>query len=113
MTEVSLSNTDPAVIKFFIHWAKECLGVPSEKINFRLHLYDDMDIDAATSFWVETLKVSKSQFSKPYIKKSLRSDVIYNKGGFGHGTCNARIYDARLSERVILGIKSIRDNFGL
>lgn len=112
MSEASLSNTDPAVIKFFIHWAKECLGVPSERISFRLHLYGDMDINAETNFWIKTLKISKSQFSKPYIKTSLRSGVIYNKGGFGHGTCNARIYNARLAEKVVLGIKSIRDSFG-
>ena len=113
MDEVSLSNTDPAAIKFFIYWAKECLGVPSKKINLRLHFYNDMDVDTETNFWIKTLKIPKSQFNKPYIKKSLHSGVIYNKGGFGHGTCNARIYNARLSEKVVLGIKSIRDNFGL
>lgn len=113
MKEVSLSNTDPTVIKFFIYWARECLGVPNEKINLRLHLYSDMDVDTETDFWIRTLKVPKSQFNKPYIKKSLRSDITYNKGGFGHGTCNARIYNARLSEKVVLGIKSISDSFGL
>ena len=46
----------------------------------------------------------------PYIKKtsSLR---INEKGSFGHGTCNAGIHDARLSEQVLMAIKTVSDIF--
>jgi hypothetical protein len=41
---VSVSNTDPSMINFFIDWANNCLKIPREKINIQLHLYADMDI---------------------------------------------------------------------
>ena len=42
--ELSLSNTDPSIIKFFIAWFLKSLLVPKEKIKIHLHLYNDMDI---------------------------------------------------------------------
>jgi hypothetical protein len=107
---VSVSNTDPSVINFYIDWVINYLNVPKEKINIQLHLYNDMDISREIKFWVDKLNVPKSQFSKPYIKKS-SSIRINQKGGFGHGTCNARIGNARLNEKILMGIKAISDQY--
>ena len=104
---LQISNTDPAVIKFFIYWL-QLLGVAKSKIRAQLHLYNDMDIDRELNFWVKTLEMNKGQFSKPYIKQtSLRN--IGHKGGFGHGTCNLTVGDARLSERILMALKFISD----
>ena len=104
--EVFVSNTDPSVIKFFIKWMAIAFKIPRSKLRFRMHFYDDMDIKKETAFWVKILKVSEKQFSNPYIKKtsSLR---INEKGSFGHGTCNAGIYSARLSEQILMAIKVV------
>jgi len=109
-TEVSVSNTDPSMINFFIHWVINYLKVPKEKIDIRLHLYSDMDIIKKTAFWSKRINIPKSQFSKPYIKQASIKSVNY-KGMFGHGTCNVRIYNARLSEKVLMAIKSISDKY--
>lgn len=107
-SQVSVSNTDPSVVKFFLEWMEDIFDIPKNKVKFCVHLYNDMDIAKEISFWVEKLGVSESQFTKPYIKKtsSLR---INQKGGFGHGTCNARFGNARLSEQILMGIKAISD----
>lgn len=104
---LQISNTDPAAVKFFIHWL-EILGVPKVKMRVQLHLYNNMDIGEETDFWVKALKVGKNQFSKPYIKRSFLSRINH-KGGFGHGTCNLKIGDARLSERVLMALKVVSD----
>ena len=108
--EVSVSNTDPSIINFFLDWAYRYLKVSKGKICVTLHLYNDMDIKKEISFWSEKIDIPKNQFSKPYIKKTYFSSITY-KRGFGHGTCNARINDARLSEKVLMGIKSISDKY--
>lgn len=106
--QLLISNTDPSVIKFFIYWAEESFNVPRKKFSVQLHLYSDMDINREISFWSKELKIEKNQFIRPYIKKSLFSKINH-KGSFGHGTCNLRIGDVRLFERVIMGLKAIRD----
>jgi hypothetical protein len=108
--EVSVSNTDPSMINFFINWVVNCLKVPKEKICITLHFYNDMNIDKEIKFWSEKINIPKNQFSKPYIKQTSIKSINY-KGMFGHGTCNARIFDARLSEKVLMAIKSIADEY--
>jgi len=108
--EVSVSNTDPSMINFFIDWATKYLKVPKKEICITLHLYNDMDIDKGIEFWSKKLKMPKNQFSKPYVKQTNFSSINY-KRGFGHGTCNARIFDARLSEKILMAIKVISDKY--
>lgn len=109
-SNISVSNTDPSVINFFIDWATNYLDVPKEKINIQLHLYNDMDINKEVNFWSVRLNIPKDQFAKPYIKQS-SIKAINHKGTFGHGTCNARIGNARLCERILMSIKAISDKY--
>ena len=108
--QLTISNSDPSIIQFFIKWLNRALEVPKEKLKFRLQLYKDMDIDKEMQFWSEALRIPLSQFRLPYIKKT-SSERINHKGGFGHGTCQAYIGDARLSEKILMGIKAISDKY--
>lgn len=110
LTSLSISNTDPSIIKFFIDWLNKSFKIPKEKLKVQLHLYKDMDIKKEVLFWSEVLNVPFSQFNTPYIKKS-SSKRINHKGGFGHGTCNVGISNARLAERVRMSIKAIADKY--
>lgn len=105
---LSVSNTDPAVIKFFIVWFKK-YNIPKEKLSIKLHLYKDMNIEKEVHFWSNLLKIPIQQFKRPYIKKSDRQALTYK--GFGHGTCNLLLNDAKLSKRVLMGLQAIRDHY--
>ncbi len=110
-TVTSLSNTDPAVIKYFIRWLK-LLGVKKDKLRVRLHLYSDMSIKNETNYWSKELNIPLRQFRKPYIKKTSMNRV-YFKGGYGHGTCNVLFGSRELNDYVIIGIKYLRDTISL
>ena len=110
--ELVISNTNPAIIKIFIYWLKNCFWVNKEKIKIKLHLYKDMNIKKEINFWIKELNIEKSQFIKPYIKNSNKSSLTY-KNGFGHGTCNAAIYNGILGKKVLMGLKAIEDYFNL
>lgn len=107
---LTISNSDPAIIKFFIRWLNRNLRVPKNKMRAYLHLYNDMDINKEIDFWSKRIKIPLSQFSKPYIKKT-SSKRINHKGGFGHGTCNLRINSVPLAEKVFMTIKVISDKY--
>lgn len=106
--QAGISNTDPAVLKFFIQWLKQIFGVPKNKMRVYLHLYSDMDADKEMSFWSQTLNIPISQFRKPYIKNNKRSFISY-KSGFGHGTCNILVGNVHLSEKILMSIQCVRD----
>lgn len=102
---VSISNTDPSVLKFSLIWITEGLDIPKNKVRVLLHLYDDMIIDEVKDYWSKALNIPISQFTKPYIKKSKKTEMDYK--GFGHGTCMLRICDTILKEKIIMGIRAI------
>lgn len=107
---VSISNTNPRVIKFALYWMTKNLKVPKDKIQIRLHLYSDMDIKKETDFWSRTLKIPKSQFKPAYIKQTTREGITYKS--FGHGTCNLICFSVTLSEKIAMTIKAISEFYG-
>jgi len=107
---LSISNTDPSIIKFFIYWLNKSLRIPKKKIRVMLHLYTDMDIKKEMQFWSEILKIPLSQFTRSYIKKT-SSKNINHKGSFGHGTCSVRINNVPLAEKIFMGLKAISDRY--
>ena len=109
-TDLFLSNTNPSIINFFIKWMETVFKIPRSQLKFRMHFYEDMDVKKETAFWAKTLNVSETQFANPYIKKT-SSWRINEKGSFGHGTCNAGIWDARLCEQVLMAIKTVADKY--
>jgi hypothetical protein len=102
---VGLNNTDPKVVKLFLYWLTHCLKVKKHKIRVNVHLYQDMNISRYLTYWSTYLSIPRSQFIKPYIKASNRSDL--DQKGFGNGTCGLYIYDRKLKLKVMAGISAI------
>ncbi|MEI6843544.1 MAG: helix-turn-helix domain-containing protein [bacterium] len=101
----ALSNTDPAMLKFFLKWLK-LFNIDDEKLHITLQLYSDMNINKEIKYWSEELKLPKHLFKKPYVKTSTLAGLTY-KRGFGHGTCNIRIFNRDFAEYVHMGMKRI------
>lgn len=107
---IALSNTNPAVLKFFIRWLRKSLNIPKEKIKVKLHLYKDMNIKKKIDFWSKTLLISKNQFRKSYIKSSNKKAITF-RPNYGHGTCNVIVGDAILNRKIMANLKIIEDKF--
>ncbi len=108
---VAVTNTDPSMLRFFIHWIQKIFNVAKKNMRVSIHIYSDMNAKKEIEFWSKNLDISKSQFIKPYIKKS-KSFEITRKGGFGHGTCSVRVHNSELARKVLGSIQVIRDVFG-
>jgi len=108
-SSLSVSNTDPDVIKFWLLWLEKCCGVKrrDRKVSIYTHFYSDMDIDKEIEFWRKTLKVERSQFAKSYIKQSKRTDL--DQKSFGHGTCRIQVANVKIKQEVMATIKLISE----
>ncbi len=104
----AVSNTDPDVLKFFIKWLS-LFGIKKDKLKISLHLYSDMDINEEINYWSKELNVPKSNFKKPYIKKSKLAGLSY-KNGFGHGTCNVKYLNKEMWQYIMMALKYVREN---
>lgn len=109
-TQISLTNTDSKMMKFFLYWLVNSLQIPKDKVRVSLHLYHDMSVEESIKYWSEELEIPTTQFIKPYIKKSSKSTV--DQKGYGKGTCCIYVSNARLKERIT-GYLDVFSNFSL
>lgn len=107
---VSVSNTDPAMLRFFITWLEE-LGADRKKISIALHLYNDMRPKDEIAFWSDYLSLELDQFQEPYIKESQLEDRTYDME-HDHGTCNVFYYKKEIAYYVHGGIKYLQELHG-
>ena len=107
---VSLTNTDPAMVRCFVEWL-ELLGIARSDLRIKLHLYSDSNENNAKEFWSDSLGVPKENFNKSYVKQSRASDRDH-KGLFGHGTCVVSYHDRDIHEYVLQGIRYLRETHG-
>ena len=104
--EVSISNTDPAIIKFFIIWLR-ALDCDLSRLRGRLHLYQNMSEVNEVKYWSKELNLPIKTFRKSYIKVSNRKDNYAHK--FFHGTCNLHLGGKDSFAYIMMGLKYIHE----
>src|SRR3989338_6109218 len=106
---ISINNTDSNVLKFTKYWYSEALNIREKNMKIYLHLYKDMNKIKEINYWSKQLHIPKSQFIKPYIKKSKKSNI--DQKGFGHGTCALVVHNTVIKETILMEIKCISDYY--
>lgn len=77
-------NSDPELIRVFLAWLR-LLGVPLERLIFRVHIHDSADAAEAVEFWSDVVGASTSQFGKSTIKTHNPRTIRKNVGTDYHG----------------------------
>lgn len=89
---VELCNSDPLMIKFFIHWLKQCYGIPKSELSCYVginaaHKYREQYV---RKFWSDITGISTSQFTKTSLKNYPLKKIFEN---FDHhyGTLSVKV----------------------
>ncbi len=99
----AITNTNPALLKFFIEWLEE-QNVERKNIKVKLTLYENMNIENEILFWCKRLKVARNQIRGPYIKKNSRI-TFTDKGNHGHGTATVLFENVDMFNTVTMYMK--------
>ena len=108
---VSLTNSDPAIVKCFVEWMG-ILGIQPQKMKIKLHLYTDQNEVKLKKFWSAVTGVPLKNFYKTYRKNS-RSDEKTYKGMFSHGTCVVIYSNRDVYEYVLEGVAYLRNKYAI
>jgi len=89
---LGLATSDPAMAKFYMHWLKNCLGVSSDSLRFRVtanisHKYRISDIQ---DFWGDYLAVSRESFTKPFFQRIVQKKHFANHQNY-HGVIRIHV----------------------
>jgi len=108
--QISLSNTDSKIIKFFIQWLIDFFGVAKKEMKAELHLYENMDIKKEHKFWQKELGFRKNQFYKTQIRKLQKSSFSY-KESYRHGTCQIYFPGVEKKRELMMAIQAFLDKY--
>ena len=60
---IAFTNSEPDMIRFFLRFVREILGIPEEKIKGLVHIYPNIVKTDAVSFWSQATGLPEANFS--------------------------------------------------
>ncbi len=82
--QISFVNSDPELIRFFLHFMAS-VGVTSDRFICRLLIHESADVAGALRFWQQLTCLPAEQFRKPTLKRHNPKTVRKNTGAHYHG----------------------------
>lgn len=98
--QIRLVNSDPRVIRLFVHWLREICKLEDENITVAMHLYPDSDPLASMRYWMRITSLPSGQFRKTQIDRRL--DKQQQKlGKTPHGTLHVTVASNKNPDRGV------------
>jgi hypothetical protein len=91
-SRIGFCNSDPTMMKFMVHFLRECFGVNRENLSPRLTLNEAFSNKAGAiqKFWSDYLDIPESQFSKPFYQRVKQVKVYQNADSY-HGVLRIHV----------------------
>ncbi|MHB1316669.1 MAG: hypothetical protein ACYCZW_02310 [Minisyncoccota bacterium] len=93
-------NGDPILIRVFITCLRE-LGVTNRELKISLRLFEEINVDDAIKFWLETLNLPKNSITKINIIRGNK------KGKLKYGMCRVRVEKGGEYFKIIMSMVSL------
>lgn len=105
---IRLGNTDPDLIKTFLHFLKKIYNIDLERLKFGLQIFSDIEPDKALAFWTKKLNVPRSKFYKVTLSNLNRKGTYLKKSKYGVLT----IYfsNTKLRDTIVSAIDELRNS---
>lgn len=87
---IGFSNSDPQMMRVFIAFLKDALGIGSEKLRLEVHIYPQQSLSEACTYWHQVTEISED-WIKAYVAVSPASRGKRPNNLLPHGTAYLRI----------------------
>lgn len=112
---IQFSNSDPAMIKIFIHWLTDICVLPRERIGFSIYIHENhrYNLRPVIAFWSKQTRFPQSAFKQIYFKRHNPKTTRKNTKDLYHGLLRVRVSRSSDLNRKISGwIKAINNQIG-
>jgi hypothetical protein len=79
--KVSFTNSDPRLVKTFLHFLRNSFEIDESKFRPCVHLHQYHNPKRQLGFWSKTTGIPKKQFIKPYLKPNTGKRIRDNYPG--------------------------------
>jgi hypothetical protein len=99
---VIFTNSDPAMVRYFARFLRECFAVPDEKIRITCNLFADhlehqREIE---EFWLDATGLPRSQLSKSIVNVYSKHSQKKRRNKLPYGTCRLVVCDTAIVQSV-------------
>jgi hypothetical protein len=96
--DFGLSNTDPDLIKLFVHGLREVFNIRNERLRVSVRTYEDLDREVCLDFWSKIVGIEKDKFVNVNVLPGKK------KGKLLYGMCRVRVTKGATLLKEIIGI---------
>jgi len=99
---VKFTNSDPAMVAFFLYFLRRCFGVRDEQVAVACNLFADHEERQREieQFWLTTLRVPSASLRKSTVNRYSKYSKKKRKNRLPYGTCRLSVYDTRLAQQI-------------
>jgi hypothetical protein len=102
---VCFSNSDPAMLKIFLKWLRDCLCVNPEDIVFEIYIHETYQRtrEELSKYWSKVTNYPLNKFNTIYYKKNKVHSYRKNRGEGYHGVLRISVKKSTDLNRKITG----------
>jgi predicted transcriptional regulator len=95
---IYFANSDPDMMRLFIRFLREELGVADYRISLLIHCHTDApdEVRRIEQYWLETLNLPASALNKTQVK----TGSLTRKNILEYGVCSIRVYCTELTHHI-------------
>lgn len=109
--DLTISNSDPNLIKFIMGWFRKTCLVPEEKFKTSLYLHTGQNEKNMKKYWAKTTKIPLAQFNKTIFKTEGSATRKYD-GKQYKGTIKIRVADTSLKHKIFAWVEQLQFYLG-
>lgn len=104
---VSLSNSDPGLVKIFLKFLREVCNVPEEKITGEIRVYEHHNKAYLLNFWNKATNISFNRLKTIKNGVSISSQRLRPYNILPYGTIQVRVNSTQLYHRIMGWIEGL------
>ena len=105
---VSLTNSDPALVRMFLRFLRECCVVPDTKIKAGLRIFEHQNDKELLDYWHKQTRIPLENFSKTYVGVSVSSQHKRPYNQLPYGVLQVVVADTRLFHKIMGYIEKMK-----
>ena len=107
---VTLSNSDPSLVKIYLKFLRQVCNVPEEKITAEIRIYNHHNKNFLLNFWSKTTNISPLRLKSIKNGVSISSKRVRPYNVLPYGAIQIRVNSTKLYHRIMGWIEGLSES---
>jgi transposase-like protein len=107
--KVVFTNSDPAMVRFFVEFIREFFEISSDRLRLTCNLFADHEARqrGIENFWLRTVGLPRSCLCKSTVNRYSRYSQKKRKNKLPYGTCRVVVHSTEIAQTIYGSIQEL------